>query len=165
MSNESESHGTKPVAEHAWLQHFVGNWKTVSEMTTPEGEQMTSHGTESVTSFGGLWALAEGSGEMPGGDVMHYKVGLGYDVSFKEYRGFWIADVSSHLWKYVGTLSEDGRVMTLECEGPSMTVDGETALYRDVHELVDENTRTMTSYGQGESGNWHQFMKVTYTRV
>ncbi len=167
MSNEtsSEGMGTRPVAEHEWLKKLLGEWRTEAVMTMPDGSTMTSRGSERVVSLGGLWAFTEGDGEVPGGQQMQYKTGLGYDVSFKEYRGFWIADQSSHLWKYVGTLSEDGRTMTLDCEGPHMEKDGETANYRDVIELIDENTRTMTSYAQDDQGEWSAFMKVTYTRV
>jgi hypothetical protein len=157
---------TQPVAEHAWLTKLVGEWIVESEIDMgPEAGIQKSTGREKASMFGGLWVLAEGEGEMPGGGTMHYKTGIGFDVTFKEYRGFWIADVSSHLWKYVGEMSEDGRVLTLNCEGPHMQKDGETALYRDVIEIVDENRRVMTSYGQDDSGNWNRFMTATYTRV
>ena len=102
---------------------------------------------------------------MPDGSSMTYYSALGYDVSFKEYRGCKFYSMSSHLWKTVGELSADGKVMTLNCVGPSMTKDGETANYRDVIEILDENHRTLTSYGQDESGEWQQFMKAHYTRV
>ena len=102
---------------------------------------------------------------MPNGGGMEYKFALGYDVSFKEYRGFWLADMSSHLWRQIGELSGDGKTMTLNCEGPHMEKDGETANYRDVHELIDADNRTMTSYGQDDAGQWHQFMKVTFKRA
>lgn len=168
MSNEMEEmdmSGTKPLPEHEWLKKMVGNWKTSSVMMMPDGSSSNSTGRETVVDLGGLWAFGEGTAEMPGGGTMNYKSGLGYDVSFKEYRGFWIADMSSHLWKYTGTLSEDGRVMTLDCVGPHMVKDGETANYRDVHEIIDENNRTMTSFGQNDDGNWNEFMKVTLTRA
>lgn len=167
MSTEQQEMemGTKPISEHAWLQNLVGEWQVVSEMTMPNGETMTSTGTESVKNLGGLWAFGEGRGTMPDGTVMDYRVALGYDVSFKEYRGCWFASMSSHLWKYVGTLSNDGKTMTLNCEGPHMEKDGETANYRDVIEIIDKNHRTMTSFGQGDDGQWCQFMKVTLTRA
>jgi hypothetical protein len=123
MSNtlELESMGTKPVAEHEWLQKLVGTWTTECEMIMgPDAPPMTSTGTEVVVSLGGLWAFAEGTANMPDGTEMNYKVALGYDVSFKEYRGCWFADASSHLWKYTGTLSTDGKKMTLDCVGPNM---------------------------------------------
>ncbi|MCC7230413.1 MAG: DUF1579 family protein, partial [Fimbriimonadaceae bacterium] len=85
--------------------------------------------------------------------------------SFKEDRGCWFASASSHLWKYVGTLSEDGKKMTLNCDGPDMKVDGKTAPYRDVIEFIDDNHRTLTSYGQDESGQWQVFMKTHFHRI
>jgi hypothetical protein len=158
--------GTKPVKEHEWLQNLVGEWTVRSEMVMePGAPPMTSEGRESVKSLGGLWAVGEGTSTMPDGSPMQMYSALGYDVSFKEYRGCWFANMSSHLWKYVGELSADGKTMTLNCEGPSFTKDGETAPYRDVIELIDNNTRTLTSYGQDDNGQWQQFMKATYTRV
>jgi len=168
MSNETQEMdmtGTKPVIEHEWLQQLVGDWKTEAEMTMPSGETMNSTGTERVTSLGGLWAFVEGKGEMPDGETMLYKAGIGYDVSFKEYRGFWIMSMSSHLWKYTGTMSEDKKTLTLDCVGPHMEKDGETANYRDVHHIIDENNRTMTSFGQDDDGKWNQFMQVKFKRA
>ena len=165
-AQEAMEMGTKPVPEHQWLQKLVGEWRVEMEMTMAPGEpRQKSEGTESVKSLGGLWAFAEGKGTMPDGKAMSYYSALGYDVSFKEYRGCWLGSFSSHLWKHTGELSADGRVMTLNCVGPSMTKDGETANYRDVHEIIDENHRTMTSYGQDDNGQWNEYMKVRYTRI
>ena len=102
---------------------------------------------------------------MPNGAPMTYYSALGYDVSFKEYRGCWFASVSSHLWKQAGGLSADGKILTLNCVGPNMTKDGETANYRFVIEIVDENHRTMTEYGQDDNGEWQEFIKSRYTRA
>jgi hypothetical protein len=166
QTQEPMEMGTKPVKEHEWLQKLVGQWRVETEMSMgPDQPKMRAEGTESVRSLGGLWAFAEGKATMPDGTVMEHYATLGYDVSFKEYRGCWFASMSSHLWKQTGTLSADGKVMTLDCVGPSFTKDGETANYRDVIEILDGNRRTLTSYGQSETGGWDQFMKSTYTRV
>jgi len=168
MSDETQEmpQATKPVAEHKWLESLLGEWSVESEMSMgPDQPTITGAGTESVRSLGGLFSVAEGTSQMPDGNAMKSYQVLGYDVSFREYRGVFYCDASSHLWRYVGTLSEDGRTMTLDCEGPDMVEDGKTARYRDVIELIDENTRTMTSSGQDGEGNWVQFMKVTYRRV
>jgi hypothetical protein len=166
QTQEPVEMGTKPVQEHAWLQKLVGEWRVETEMTMEPGQpKQRSEGTESVKSLGGLWAFGEGKGKMPDGTAMSYYSALGYDVSFKEYRGCWFASMSSHLWKQVGELSADGKVMTLNCVGPSMTKDGETANYRDVIEIIDENHRTLTSYGQDDKGEWQEFMKARYTRI
>lgn len=164
-TTEEMEMATKPLAEHEWLGNLIGTWKTSCEMMMGEGEKMHSSGTEVVTSLGGLWAFGEGVATMPDGSEMQYKSALGFDVSFKEYRGCWFASASSHLWKQTGTLSADGKRMTLDCVGPDMMRDGETANYRDVIDLIDENTRTMTSFAEGEDGSWTEFMKVTFTRA
>jgi len=160
---QEETMGTLPVTEHEWLRKLVGEWRTESEMDMPDGSKVSAQGHESVESLGGLWAFSKGSSEMPGGK-MDYYAGIGWDVSFKEYRGFKIMSVSSHLWKCVGTLSENGRKMTLDCEGPDMEVDGKTAMYRDVIEIVDDNHRTLASGGLDAQGNWQVWMTARYTR-
>jgi hypothetical protein len=158
--------GTKPLKEHEWLQKLVGEWKIESEMNMEPGEApMKTTGTSSVKNLGGLWAYAENKEKMPDGTEFTTYFALGYDVSFKEYRGATIMSASSHLWKYFGELSDDGKTMTLNCEGPDMVKDGVTVQYRDVIELIDDNHRTITSYAQDEKGEWPQFAKATYTRV
>jgi hypothetical protein len=157
--------GTKPLPEHEWLNKLVGTWKVTSEMMMPDGTQATGEGTEEVVNFGGLWAIGEGKATMPDGAPMEYRSGLGYDVSFKAYKAFWVANVSSHLWKYDCELSADGKKMTMNCVGPDMMGDAETANYRDEIDIIDDNNRTLTSYGQQPDGSWVQFMKATYRRA
>ena len=158
--------GTRPVKEHEWLQKLLGEWRVESEMVMePGGKKYKTEGRASVKSMGGLWAYSEINEPMPNGEPTTSYFALGYDVSFKEYRGCWIGSMSSHLWTYVGTLSEDGKKMTLDCEGPDMVKDGETALYRDIIELIDDNHRATTSYSQDEKGEWQEFMVAHYYRV
>lgn len=157
--------GTNPIKEHAWLQNLVGEWKVENEMAAEPGAPMVkSEGSAHVASLDGLWAFSECKEFMPDGRPTTSYFALGYDVTFKEYRGCIVMSASSHLWKYAGTLSEDGKTMTLDCEGPSMTDDG-TALYREVIELIDHNHRTQTSYLQDEQGEWQLFATARYTRA
>ena len=156
---------TKPVKEHEWLKNLLGEWKVESEMDMPDGSTIKSQGTASVTSLGGLWAFSENTDTMPDGTKLAAYFALGYDLTFKEYRGCLVMSASSHLWKYTGELSDDGKTMTLNCEGPNMAKDGETALYRNMIELIDDDHRTHTSFGQDEKGEWQEFAKAHYTRV
>ncbi len=48
---------------------------------------------------------------------------------------------------------------------PDLTNVVQTANYRDVIEILDEEHRTLTSYGQDANGQWHEFMKAHYTRL
>jgi Protein of unknown function (DUF1579) len=165
-SDMSEMQPTSALPQHQWLQKLVGTWSVEGEyMMGPDAPIGTSTGTETNSMFGDLWVLGEGDSTMSDGSSMSTKNGIGFDVSFKEYRSFWVVTASSHLWKGTGTLSEDGKTMTLICEGPDMVVDGKTALYKDVIELIDADHRTLTSYSEDGSGGWTWFMKTRYTRI
>ncbi|HSI21240.1 MAG TPA: DUF1579 family protein, partial [Verrucomicrobiae bacterium] len=106
MSTEPQDQmdmGTKPIKEHEWLQRLVGDWKIETEMVMePGAPKMKSSGTATTKSLGGLWAFSEAKETMPNGVATTSYLALGYDVSFKEYRGCGIASMSSHLWKYMG---------------------------------------------------------------
>ncbi len=59
---------TEPQKEHQWLQQLVGEWTYEAEATmAPDQPPLKCQGSERVRSLGGLWILAEGQGEMPGG--------------------------------------------------------------------------------------------------
>lgn len=165
QKQSDEMMGTKPIKEHEWLQKLIGEWKTEAEMSMgPGNEKGKSRGTESVRSLGGLFSYHHGKGAAPNGDPFEIFVALGYDVTFKEYRACYVMNMSSHIWNYKGKLSNDGKTLTLDCVGPSMTSDG-TANYRDVIEIQDDNHRTLTSYWEDENGKYQEMMKVRYTRA
>lgn len=158
--------GTRPIHEHGWLQNLIGSWRVESEMVMePGGSTVKSTGTANVRSLDGLWAFSENEETMPSGQVLTSYFALGYDVTFKEYRGCMVMSASSHLWKYAGNVSGDGKTMTLECEGPDMTQDEGTAFYREVIKLIDADHRVQTSYLQDEEGNWQEFATAHYYKV
>ena len=155
----------EPQKEHQWLQRLVGEWTFENESTMKPGEPPVKFGgTESVRSLGGLWILAEGQGEMPGGGPAVMLMSLGYDPGKKRYVGTWIGSMMTHLWVYDGALDGAGNTLTLESEGPSMAGDGKMAKYRDVIEMNSDDHRVMTSHAQGEDGKWNQFMTAHYRR-
>ena len=154
----------EPQKEHEWLQKLVGEWTMEGECVTEAGEPVKSTGSESVRSLGGLWVLAEGQGEMPGGGHATMLMTLGYDPQKGRYVGTWIGTMMTHMWLYDGELDPAGRALVLEAEGPSMDGDGKMAKYRDVIELVDDDHRVLTSHVLGDDGSWHQFMTATYRR-
>jgi hypothetical protein len=164
-NTEPTEMATKPIKEHEWLQNLLGEWRIETEMVMEPGEpKVTSSGTSSVKSLGGLWAFSEDHESMPDGEATTSYFSIGYDVTFKEYRACMVMSASSHAWNFTGSLSDDGKIMTLNCEGPSMIDDG-TALYRNVIELIDKDHRSLTSYNQDENGAWQEYMKADYYRV
>ena len=156
----------EPQKEHEWLQIFVGEW-TLEDEKAAEPGQAASQWTESVRSLHGLWILAEGQGEMPGGGAATTVMTLGYDPQKKRFVGTWVGSMMTHLWVYDGSLDATGKILTLETEGPSMCMspdDGKMAKYRDVIEFKSDDHRVLTSHRLGEDGEWHEFMTAHYRR-
>jgi hypothetical protein len=151
--------------EHQWLQKLVGEWTYESEMSMGPDQPLTKYtGTETVRSLGGIWVLAEGQGEMPGGGTSTTLVTLGYDPQKKRYVGTWIGTMMTSLWVYDGELDASERVLTLSSEGPSMHGDGKTAQYKDVIEFKSDDHRTLTPHMVAEDGTWQPLMTVSYRR-
>jgi hypothetical protein len=156
---------TEPQKEHQWLEKLVGDWTMEAEaLMGPDKPAERTKGIESVRSLGGLWFLAEGEGEMPGGGPATMLMTLGYDPQKQRYVGTWIGSMMTHLWVYDGELDADGKVLTLNAEGPGMAGNGKMAKYRDVIEFKSDDHRVLTSHVLGEDGKWSQFMTAHYRR-
>jgi hypothetical protein len=155
----------EPQKEHLWLQKMVGEWTYKSEaLMGPDAPPETCDGTESVRTIGGLWILAEGQGEMPGGGPMTSLLTLGYDPEKRRFVGTFIGSMMTCLWVYDGELDEAEKVLTLNAEGPDFTKPGKTAKYRDVIEFKSDDHRVLSSHALGDDGQWHQFMTANYRR-
>jgi hypothetical protein len=155
---------TEPQKEHQWLQRLVGEWTLEGEAMEPGQPPAKYTGTESVRSLGGLWILAEGQGEIPGVGAATWIMTLGYDPQKKRYVGTWIGSMMTHLWVYNGELDPDGRVLTLDAEGPNMTAEGKMTKFKDVIEFKSDDHRMLTSHMLGDDGKWQQLMTATYRR-
>ena len=154
-----------PQNEHQWLHRLIGQWTSEAHVSMGPGTPTeTCKGTESVRSLGGLWIVAEGQGEMPGGGLATMILTLGYDPQAKRFVGTWIGSMMTHLWVYAGALDAAERVLTLEAEGPDMAATGKIAKYRDVIALESPDHRVFTSHVLGDDGAWHQFMTAHYRR-
>jgi hypothetical protein len=155
----------EPQNEHRWLQKLVGDWTYEGEASIePDkpAEKMTW--TETVRSLGGLWILAEGHGEMPGGGTGTTIMTLGYDPQKQRYVGTFIGSMMTNLWIYEGVLDAAGTVLTLDTEGPNMAVEGKTAKYKDVIEWKSDDHRVLASHMLADDGKWHLFMTANYRR-
>jgi uncharacterized protein DUF1579 len=156
---------TEAQKEHQWLDKLVGEWTSEAEMNMgPDKPAEKCLGTETVRSLGGLWTVAEGQGEMPGGGTATMIMTLGYDPQRKRYVGTWIGSMMTHLWIYDGALDAAEKVLTLETEGPNFSAGGKMAKYRDVIEFKSDDHRLLTSHTLGDDGEWHQFMTANYRR-
>jgi uncharacterized protein DUF1579 len=154
-----------PQKEHQWLQKLVGDWTYEADATMEPGQPpVKCVGTESVRSLGGLWIVAEGQGEMPGGGPATTIMALGYDPQKKRYVGTFIGSMMTHLWVYDGELDAAERVLTLYAEGPDFVVEGKTAKYKDVIEFNSDDNRVLSSHLLGDDGQWQEFMRANYRK-
>jgi uncharacterized protein YndB with AHSA1/START domain len=154
-----------PLApEHGWLHRLLGEWRYETECTDPDGTTMRAAGRESVRSLGGQWVIGEAEGTMPGVGAVRWVVTMGFDAKAGRFRGSWVGSMMAHMFLYDGALSEDGRTLTLENEGPSFDGQG-TSRYRDIVELRDDDTRLLMSEVQGADGAWTRFMTGTFRRA
>lgn len=164
IPEQLEAMKATPQREHRWLQKLVGEW--TYETDSPSGEQAgKNRGTESVRGLGDIWVLAEGTGEMPGGQPATTLMTLGYDPARKRFVGTWIGTMMTHLWIYDGELDRDEKVLTLNSEGPGMSGDGTMSQYRDVIEFKSDDHRVLTASVRGQDGGWQPFMRVDYRRT
>lgn len=155
----------EPQKEHEWLKQLIGEWTFEAEADMGPGKPPEkSRGTESVSALGDLWVVAEGAGEMPGGGIGLNRMTLGYDPDKQRYVGTWVGSMMTWMWVYEGSLDAGGRVLTLDTEGPDFFGQRPTARYQDVIEIVDPDTRLLRSRGQGEDGQWREFMTARYRR-
>ncbi len=153
MSQEQEWTPPQPTDEHLWLQRFVGEWETQS------GDCMA--GSESVRSIGGFWIVAEADGKMPDGDDAMSITTIGFNSDTGRFVGSWIGSMMTWHWVYDGWL--EGNTLVLESEGPAMDGNGR-GLYRDNHDIINENERVLRAEMQGPDGTWTEFMRTTYRR-
>lgn len=159
----------EPQKEHQWLQKLVGDWTYEAEATMEPGTAPEKFkGVENVRSLGGMWVLCEGRGEMCGGGTATTLMTLGYDSQKKQYVGTWVGSMMTNLWVYDGLLDPTEKVLTLNAEGPSFSVEGKAegklGKFKDVIEIKSDDHRLLTSHMLGDDGNWHQFMTANYWR-
>lgn len=164
-TQQEQAMHAEPQQEHQWLQKLVGEWtcETEANMGADRPPEKAT-GTESVRLLGGLWILAEGQGEMPGGGEATTMMTIGYDPQKQRYIGTWVGSMMSYLWLYDGELDAAKNILTLNSDGPSMTSEGKIGKYKDVIEFKSDEHRVMTSHFLSDDGQWHHFMTVNYQR-
>ena len=153
-----------PQKQHQWLDKFIGEWTSETEYSMePNGEPTKSTGTEIVRSIGGVWIVAEGTGDLPDGGIGTTMMTLGFDPQLDRFVGTFVGSMMTHLWLYNGSLDATEKVLTLDTAGPNFS---QTAMakYLDIIEFISDDHRVMKSQILMEDGNWNHFMTAHYRR-
>jgi hypothetical protein len=150
----------KQQREHDFLNRMVGTWEVTSaDMVNEE------IWTETCRSLNGIWFVAEGTGNMPGGGGPATTVlTLGFDPAKGRYVGTWFGTMMNHLWVYDGELSDNGNTLSLYTTGPDFAEEGKLGDYREQITFTSPDHRTFTSSAKQPDGTWKQFMQASYTR-
>jgi hypothetical protein len=150
----------EPQQEHRWLEQLLGEWTVTSDMMPDSGGEWV----ERVRSLHGLWVVAEGTGEMPGGGAATTLMTLGYDPRRQCYVGTWVGSMMTHLWVYEGHLDATGKVLTLDCEGMDFETEGRMTRYQDIITIKSPDYRLLTARMLSTDGSWKQIMQAEYRR-
>jgi hypothetical protein len=152
-----------PKKEHEWLKQLEGEWVSECEMVMAPGQPAEkAKATESVRSLGGFWTVSELKMDLAVSAQMTGLMTIGYDAAKKKYVGTWVCSMCDWLCEYEGTVN--GKVFTLECEGPNPADPTKKVKMRDVIEVKDKDHKVLTSSMLGEDGKWVPFMTMTSTR-
>ncbi len=95
---------------------------------------------------------------MPDGKPATMVISAGFDVDTKKFVATWFGSMMTKLWVY--ECSREGNILNMDAEGPSMSGDGTTAMYRDSIEIVDADNRIFRSQMRNPDGSWMQFMTM-----
>ena len=154
----------KPQQEHQWLEQLAGEWNAVMECSMgPDQPPMKAEAIQSSKMIGGRWLAATGQGDMMG-TPMTSVLTLGFDPAKKKYVGTFISSCGNELWTYEGELSDDGKKLVLDTEGPNMMTPGTSSKYQETIEVKDKDHYLFTSSIEGPDGKMVQFMTAEYTR-
>lgn len=153
----------KLTAPHKMLASLVGSWTTkTTAWMGPDQPAMESTGTcEQTMLLGGRYLRQEYSGEMMGDTFTGINL-IGYDNHTKKYVSTWIDSMSTGIYYFEGTASEDGRVITQESSlddpvrGPIM--------WRSVTTIIDENNMKYEMYITPKGGAEEKVMVMVVTR-
>ncbi len=152
-----------PGAPHNMLARLVGSWTTRTKAWI-EPDKPPVEGTgicEQKMLLDGRYLQQEYAGEMMGDPFSGINI-IGYDNHTKKYVSTWIDSMSSGIYCFEGTGSEDGRTINQESSyddpvrGPMV--------WRSISRIVDDNTVKVEMYLIPKGGNEEKMMEMDMTR-
>jgi len=157
-----------PGEEHAYLAKSVGKWELlIKHWMTPDAPVEESRFySESEMIMGGRYLLehVEGEFDMGDGNMMPFKgVALvGYDKGRGVFFSRWIDNMSTGFMDEEGKLNDKGQLVT---KGKTFNpMFNRMMKTKSITTNIDDNTRTMEMWTQGEEGKMFKSMEITYTR-
>jgi len=145
------------------LKQFEGTWETAStSVATSEQEAKTNKGTMTSKTLGSNWVVNDYEGRIDGTEFGATQT-LRFDAAEKSFNGSWVDSYMTMPWELSGSF--EGKVLSIESEGPDYSRPGKKTLYRDMYEFKSDKLIVTTSQMQNAEGEWKTFMNGTMTKV
>ncbi|NCU02346.1 MAG: DUF1579 domain-containing protein [Chitinophagaceae bacterium] len=153
-----------PGDMHKWMASHAGTWEAEISSWSSGPEPTKSKATEVVKmTLNGLYQIANMNGTMMGMPFEGQST-LAYDNAKKQFALTWIDNMGSGLLMMTGQY--DAATKTLNLKGTQ--TDPSTAKDMNVRQeqkFIDDDTYTLTMYGDGPDGKEMKFMEGTFKRV
>ncbi len=152
-----------PGPMHKWLASFTGTWNAdvigYMDPTKPDTSKLIQ--TYSMI-LNGLYQEAKLTGTMMGMPFEGRSINA-YDNVKKKFQTVWI-DVFSSGFTYMNG-DYDSASKTLNLKGTQPNPSGKTDMnIRQIMKIIDNDTYTLTMYGDGPGGTEIKFMEGTFKR-
>ncbi len=152
-----------PGEPHKMLARLEGSWTTRTKAwMEPDKPPMEGRGTcVQKTLLGGRYLQQEYTGEMAGETFAGINI-IGYDNYTKKYVSTWIDSMSTGIYCFEGTGSEDGKTITQEStyddpvRGPMV--------WRSMARFVDNDTVEYEMFMIPKGGREEKMMEMTMSR-
>lgn len=153
-----------PGPEQAIFRMDEGVWDAAIELNRgPDAPPTHASGIETnIVGCGGLCLITDFKGELMPGMTLHGHGITAWDSVARKYVGTWTDSMSDGLATMSGTYDVASRTMRTTMEGRDTS--GATVRSRAVSEHPSTDSRVMTMFTTGASGEEVQIMRVTYAR-
>ncbi len=152
-----------PGKQHKLFARLEGSWTTHTKAWMgPDEPPIEGTGTcEQRMLLGGRYLQQEYTGDMMGEKFSGINV-IGYDNFTKKYVSTWIDSMSSGIYCFEGTASEDGRTITQEACYDDPVRGAMT--WRSISRIVDDDTMEYEMYLIPKDGKEEKAMEMTVRR-
>ncbi len=147
----------KAESEATALEAWVGTWTAEMDVA---GQKSTGKEVCRLD-VGGSWLISDFEGEVMGSDFEGHGV-MGYDPAKQKFVSVWIDSVAPALSVGEGTLSADGKTLTLISDGRDMQ--GNPVTYEMVTAFDSADTRVFKLSEVRRDGTRILGMTITYTK-
>lgn len=153
-----------PNEKHKALEFEIGSWEATSKFwMSPDAPPQESKATATNEwVLGGRFVGTKYMGEMQGKPFEGIGY-LGHDNVEGHYVSTWSDSVSTGIYYYRGTMSEDGKVLTMNGEMKD-PMSGTPIKSRTVTTKVSDDQHTFEMFDTDVSGKERKTLEITYTR-